>query len=79
MKQDLYAIYSVWLNRLIRFLRHGIRLVGLRGGLFLLAFMGLGFGSGAALAGVPRGVCYLSFHIPGIIGMARSSHRHPRA
>jgi hypothetical protein len=39
------------------------------GPFFFLAFLGIGFGSGTSMAGIPQGVGYVSFLTPGIIGM----------
>jgi len=71
MKQDLNAIYSIWLREMIRFFRYRSRLVGSLGApFFFLAFLGIGFGSSAsAIQGIPAGVGYVSFLTPGIIGM----------
>ncbi|MGA9097427.1 MAG: ABC transporter permease [Methanotrichaceae archaeon] len=71
MKQDLNAIYSIWLREMLRFVRLKSRLVGsLASPFFFLAFLGIGFGStAAALPGIPQGVGYVSFLTPGIIGM----------
>ncbi|MFB3766419.1 MAG: ABC transporter permease [Methanotrichaceae archaeon] len=71
MKQDLNAVYSIWLREMLRFFRLKSRLVGsLASPFFFLAFLGMGFGStGAALPGIPQGVGYVSFLTPGIIGM----------
>jgi ABC-2 type transport system permease protein len=71
VKQDLNAIYSIWLREMLRFFRLKSRLVGsLASPFFFLAFLGIGFGSSAAtLPGIPAGVGYVSFLTPGIIGM----------
>lgn len=70
MKQDLYAIYSIWLREMLRFFRLKSRLVGsVASPFFFLAFLGMGFGSAAAMPGIPQGVGYVSFLTPGIIGM----------
>ncbi len=70
MKQDLYAIYSIWLREMLRFFRLKSRLVGsVASPFFFLAFLGMGFGSTAAMPGIPQGVDYVSFLTPGIIGM----------
>jgi ABC-2 type transport system permease protein len=70
MRQDLYAAYSLWLREMLRFFRLKSRLVGSLGApFFFLAFLGIGFGSGPALPGIPQGTAYVSFLTPGIIGM----------
>lgn len=70
MARDLYAIYSIWLREMLRFFRLKSRLVGSIGApFFFLAFLGIGFGSGTSMPGIPQGVGYVSFLTPGIIGM----------
>jgi ABC-2 type transport system permease protein len=70
MKQDLYAIYSIWLREMLRFFRLKSRLFGsIASPFFFLAFLGMGFGKGTSIPGIPEGVGYVSFLAPGIIGM----------
>jgi len=70
MKQDLYAIYSIWLREMLRFFRLKSRVFGsIAMPLFFLVFMGVGFGSSMSMPGVSSGVDYVSFLTPGIIGM----------
>ncbi len=70
MARDLYAIYSIWLREMLRFFRLKSRLIGSIGApFFFLAFLGIGFGSGTSMPGIPQGVGYVSFLTPGIIGM----------
>ncbi len=70
MKEDLYAIYSIWLREMLRFFRLKSRLFGsIASPFFFLAFLGIGFGNGASMPGIPSGVGYVSFLTPGIIGM----------
>lgn len=70
MQQDFYAIYSIWLREMLRFFRVKSRLIGSLGSpFFFLAFLGIGFGSGTAMPGIPQGVGYVGFLTPGIIGM----------
>ncbi len=70
MKQDLYAIYSIWLREMLRFFRLKSRLFGsIASPFFFLAFLGMGFGKGTSIPGIPEGVGYVSFLTPGIIGM----------
>jgi ABC-2 type transport system permease protein len=71
LRLDLYAIYSIWLREMLRFLRLRSRLIGSIGApFFFLAFMGAGFNTGGAgLSGLPQGVDYINFLTPGIIGM----------
>jgi ABC-2 type transport system permease protein len=70
MKQDLYAIYSIWLREMLRFFRLKSRLFGsIASPFFFLAFLGIGFGKGTSMPGIPEGMGYVSFLTPGIIGM----------
>ena len=70
MKQDLYAIYSIWLREMLRFFRLKSRLVGsVASPFFFLVFLGMGFGTAAAMPGISQGAGYVSFLTPGIIGM----------
>jgi len=64
------AIYVLWLRELKRIMRAKSRIVGaLAMPLFFLAFLGLGF-KRMAVPGMPGGVEYIKFLVPGIIGMA---------
>lgn len=73
MKQDLYAIYSIWLREMLRFFRLKSRLFGsIASPFFFLAFLGVGFGNGTSLPGILQGLDYVSFLTPGIIGMTCS-------
>lgn len=64
------AIYVLWLRELKRFSRAKSRVVGaLAMPLFFLAFLGLGFRK-MMIPGVPEGVGYVSFLVPGILGMS---------
>ncbi len=70
MNRDLYAIYSIWLREMLRFIRLRSRLLGsIASPFFFLAFLGMGFGSSTSMPGIPEGVNYVSFLSPGIIGM----------
>jgi ABC-2 type transport system permease protein len=70
LKQDLYAIYSIWLREMLRFFRLKSRLVGsVASPFFFLVFLGMGFGTAAAMPGISQGAGYVSFLTPGIIGM----------
>jgi ABC-2 type transport system permease protein len=70
MLQDIYAIYSIWLREMLRFFRLKSRLFGsIASPFFFLAFMGMGFGGGTSIPGIPKSVGYVSFLSPGIIGM----------
>ena len=54
MRRDLYAIYSIWLREMLRFFRLKSRLFGsIASPFFFLAFLGMGFGNGASLPGIP--------------------------
>jgi ABC-2 type transport system permease protein len=64
------AIYVLWLRELKRFSRAKSRVVGaLAMPLFFLAFLGLGFRK-MMVPGVSDGVGYVSFLVPGILGMS---------
>jgi len=64
------AIYVLWLRELKRFSRAKSRVVGaLAMPLFFLAFLGLGFRK-MMIPGVSGGVGYVSFLVPGILGMS---------
>ncbi len=63
------AIYVLWLREMKRFFRAPSRIVGtLAMPLFFLVFLGFGF-SNMSIPGVGEGVDYISFLVPGIIGM----------
>jgi ABC-2 type transport system permease protein len=64
------AIYMLWLREMKRTWRAKSRMIGsLMMPLFFLLFLGTGFRR-AALPGVPAGVDYLTYLIPGVIGMS---------
>ncbi len=64
------AIYVLWLRELKRFVRAKSRVVGaLAMPLFFLAFLGLGFRK-MMIPGVSEEVGYVSFLVPGILGMS---------
>ena len=63
------AVYVLWLREMKRFIRAKSRIVGsLMQPFFFLAFLGLGFNK-MAIPGVAAGVNYISFLVPGILGM----------
>ena len=63
------AIYVLWLREVKKFFRVKSRLIGtLATPLFFLIFLGFGLNS-MSLPGIPQGVKYVSFLVPGIIGM----------
>ncbi|MEA2074249.1 MAG: ABC transporter permease [Euryarchaeota archaeon] len=64
------AIYVLWLREMKGMWRAKSRVVGTLGmPIFLLAFLGLGFGR-ASIPGMPEGVSYIEYLTPGIIGMS---------
>jgi len=64
------AIYVLWLREMKRFLRARSRLIGsLAMPVFFMAFLGLGLNR-MYLPGMGQNVGYLSFIVPGIIGMS---------
>jgi ABC-2 type transport system permease protein len=63
------AIYVLWLREMKRFVRAKSRIIGMLAmPLLFLSFMGMGF-SGMAIPGLSGGVSYISFLVPGIVGM----------
>ncbi len=67
---SLTAVYVLWLREMKRFSRAKSRVLGsLIMPLFFLAFLGLGFNR-MPVPGVPTGVDYIKFLVPGIIGMS---------
>ena len=65
---DARAIYALWLRDVKRFARAPSRIAGaLLTPLLFLVFLGTGF-SGAAIPGLPEGVGYLQYLVPGIVG-----------
>jgi ABC-2 type transport system permease protein len=64
------AIYVLWLREMKKFVRAKSRVVGTIGmPLFLLAFLGLGFRR-MDVPGMPAGIDYVQFLVPGMVGMA---------
>lgn len=64
------AIYVLWLREMKRFIRAKSRIVGaLAMPLFFLAFLGLGFRK-ISFPGPAGNVDYISFLVPGILGMS---------
>jgi ABC-2 type transport system permease protein len=64
------AIYVLWLREIKRLLRAKSRIFGtLMMPLFFLSFLGTGF-SRTTIPGVPTGIRYINYLIPGIIGMS---------
>jgi len=67
---DGQGIYALWLRDVKRFTRTPSRIVGaLVFPLMFLVFLGTGF-SGAAIPGLPEGVEYLQYLVPGIVGFS---------
>ncbi|ELY66045.1 ABC transporter permease [Natronococcus jeotgali] len=67
---DPTAIYALWLRDVKRFLRAPSRIAGsIAMPLLFLVFLGLGF-DGAAIPGLPEGVDYIQFLVPGMVGFA---------
>jgi ABC-2 type transport system permease protein len=66
---NLTAIYVLWLREMKRFIRAKSRVIGtLAMPLFFLAFLGLGF-TKMNIPGLSKGIDYIHFLVPGIIGM----------
>jgi ABC-2 type transport system permease protein len=69
-KISFQAIYMLWLREMKRTWRAKSRMIGsLIMPLFFLLFLGTGFRR-AALPNIPQGVDYLTFLIPGVVGMS---------
>ena len=65
----IQAVYMLWLREMKRTWRAKSRIIGsLMMPLFFLLFMGTGFRR-ASLPNMPAGVDYLTFLVPGVIGM----------
>ena len=65
---DPLSVYALWLRDVKRFLRTPSRIVGsIAMPLLFLVFLAFGFG-GAAIPGLPEGVDYLQFLVPGMVG-----------
>jgi len=63
------AIYVLWLREVKKFFRVKSRLIGsLATPLFFLVFLGFGLSS-MSLPNLPQGTRYISFLVPGIVGM----------
>lgn len=65
---DPQSIYALWLRDVKRFLRSPSQILGsIAMPILFLVFLGLGF-SGAAIPGLPAGVSYLQYLVPGMVG-----------
>ena len=66
---ELRAIYILWLREMKKFSRAKERIIGSAAmPLMFLAFLGLGF-QDSSVPGIGKGVSYMRFLVPGIIGM----------
>ncbi len=64
------AIYVMWMREMKRFLRAKSRIIGtLAMPIFFLLSLSFGIGPSVNLGGIAKGVRYLDFLVPGIIGM----------
>jgi ABC-2 type transport system permease protein len=67
---DGLGIYGLWLRDVKRFLRTPSRIAGsLATPLLFLVFLGFGL-DGAAIPGLPEGVDYIQYLVPGIVGFS---------
>lgn len=67
---NFQAIYVMWLREMKRFVRAKSRVIGILAmPLFFLAFLGIGFAR-ASIPGIPEGINYVNFLVPGIVGMS---------
>jgi ABC-2 type transport system permease protein len=65
---DPLHIYALWLRDVTRFLRAPSRIVGsIATPLLFLVFLAFGFGD-ATIPGLPEGVDYLQYLVPGMVG-----------
>ncbi|SNZ12649.1 ABC-2 type transport system permease protein [Natronoarchaeum philippinense] len=65
---DARSIYALWLRDIKRFLRTPSRIIGsVAMPILFLVFLGFGF-SDAAIPGLPEGVDYLQYLVPGMVG-----------
>jgi len=65
---DPQSVYALWLRDVKRFVRTPSRIVGsIAMPLLFLVFLAFGF-DGAAIPGLPEGVDYLQFLVPGMVG-----------
>ena len=70
LRHELRAIYAIWLRDVVRFKSERTRIVSaFAQPLIYLAVMGTGLGATVRFAAAPRGVSYLAFMYPGILGM----------
>lgn len=70
MRHELHAIYAIWLRDIVRFMSERARIItAFAQPLIYLAVMGTGLGSTVRFAAAPRGLSYLAFMYPGILGM----------
>jgi ABC-2 type transport system permease protein len=66
---NFMVIYVMWLRELKKFVRMKSRIIGtLAMPLFFLGFMGIGFNK-MSMPGIPQNINYMSFLVPGMIGM----------
>ena len=65
---DPQGIYALWWRDVLRFVRAPSRVIGaLLTPLLFMIFLGTGF-RGATIPGIPEGVDYLQYIVPGIVG-----------
>jgi ABC-2 type transport system permease protein len=70
MNRDLAAIYVLWLRAMKRFIRSPSQIIGsVAMPILFLLFLGAGFSS-IKFPGIPNGISYITFLVPGIIGMS---------
>lgn len=63
------AVYALWRREMTRLRRSPSRVIGgLAMPLLFMIFLGTGFGS-MDLAGIPEGLSYIQYLVPGIVGM----------
>ncbi len=70
MNRDIAAVYVLWLRAMKRFVRSPSQIIGsVAMPVLFLLFLGAGFSS-IKFPGIPAGISYITFLVPGIIGMS---------
>lgn len=70
MNRDIAAVYVLWLRAMKRFVRSPSQIIGsVAMPVLFLLFLGAGFSS-VKFPGIPAGINYITFLVPGIIGMS---------
>ncbi len=71
MNRNISVIYVLWLRAMKRFIRSPSQIIGsVAMPILFLLFLDAGFSSLGKFLGLPAGISYLDFLVPGIIGMS---------